>query len=209
LLLPFPLNLIRFFRIWPPKSASNCPFLISASAFDNSPMLIICFSISRNGGETLIRGSSHSQSVNKSLAAGDQFWLQNSEFGLLDFLRSKEKNKEFIVIKFQQRWKKILTNYWYQTRLTRLILKGGIMESVWKLQDAKSQFSKVVQNALKSGPQYVTRRGTKAVVVLSVRDYEKLISNKLSFKDFLLGCPKMDEDFQIERQKDYPRNIEL
>jgi len=83
------------------------------------------------------------------------------------------------------------------------------METVWKLQDAKSQFSKVVQNALKSGPQYVTRRGTKAVVVLSVRDYEKLISNKLSFTHFLLGCPKMDEDFQIERQKDYPRNIEL
>ena len=83
------------------------------------------------------------------------------------------------------------------------------METVWKLQDAKSQFSKVVENALKSGPQYVTRRGTKAVVVLSVRDYEKLISNKPSFKEFLLSCPKIDEDFQIERQKDYPRNIEL
>ena len=83
------------------------------------------------------------------------------------------------------------------------------METVWKLQDAKSQFSKVVQNALKSGPQYVTRRGTRAVVVLSVRDYEKLISNNPSFKDFLLACPKMDEDFQIERPKDYPRNIEL
>ena len=69
------------------------------------------------------------------------------------------------------------------------------METIWKLQDAKSQFSKVIQNALKSGPQYVTLRGTKAVVVLSVRDYEKLISNKLSFKDFSLGCPKMDEDF--------------
>ncbi len=76
------------------------------------------------------------------------------------------------------------------------------METVWKLQDAKSQFSKVVQEALKSGPQYVTRRGTKAVVVLSVRDYEKLISNKPSLKDFLLGCPKLDEDYQIERQQD-------
>jgi prevent-host-death family protein len=83
------------------------------------------------------------------------------------------------------------------------------METVWKLQDAKSQFSKVVEDALKSGPQYITRRGTKTVVVLSVREYEELISNKLSFKEFLLGCPKMDEDFKIERQKDYPRNIEL
>ena len=83
------------------------------------------------------------------------------------------------------------------------------METIWNLQDAKSQFSKVVENALKSGPQYVTRRGMNAVVVLSVRDYEKLISDKLSFKDFLGSCPKMNEDFQIERQKDYPRNIEL
>lgn len=83
------------------------------------------------------------------------------------------------------------------------------METVWKLQDAKSQFSKVVEDALKSGPQYITRRGTKTVVVLSVREYEELISNKLSFKEFLLGCPKMDEDFKIERQKDYPRIIEL
>jgi len=83
------------------------------------------------------------------------------------------------------------------------------METVWKLQDAKSQFSRVVENALTNGPQYVTRRGAKAVVVLSVRDYEKLISNKPSFKEFLLSCPKMDEDFNIERQKDYPRDIEL
>jgi len=83
------------------------------------------------------------------------------------------------------------------------------METIWKLQNAKSQFSKVVEDALKSGPQYVTRRGTKAVVVLSVIDYEKLISKKPSFKDFLLSCPKMIEDFQIERQKDYPRKIKL
>ena len=83
------------------------------------------------------------------------------------------------------------------------------MKTVWKLQDAKSQFSKVVEDALKSGPQYITRRGTKTVVVLSVREYEELISNKPSFKEFLLSCPKIDEDFEIERQRDYPRDIEL
>ena len=83
------------------------------------------------------------------------------------------------------------------------------METIWKLQDAKSQFSRVVEDALKSGPQYITRRGIKTVVVLSVREYEELISNKLGFKEFLLSCPKIDENFKIERQKDYPRNIEL
>ena len=55
------------------------------------------------------------------------------------------------------------------------------MKAVWKLQDAKSQFSKVVEDALKSGPQFITRRGTKTVVILSVSEYEELISKKLSF----------------------------
>jgi antitoxin Phd len=83
------------------------------------------------------------------------------------------------------------------------------MKTVWKLQDAKSRFSRVVKDALTIGPQYITRRGVEAVVVVSHREYEELISNKLDFKDFLLNCPKMDQDFEIERKKDYPRSIEL
>ncbi|MBF0287363.1 MAG: type II toxin-antitoxin system Phd/YefM family antitoxin [SAR324 cluster bacterium] len=83
------------------------------------------------------------------------------------------------------------------------------MKATWKLQDAKAQFSKVVENALERGPQYVTKRGAKAVVVLSTQEYEELTSNKLSFKEFLLSCPKVEEDFEFERQKDYPRSIEL
>ena len=83
------------------------------------------------------------------------------------------------------------------------------MKSIWKLQDAKAQFSKVVEDALKAGPQYVTRRGIKAVVVLAVKDYEDLVSNKPNFKEFLLNCPKMDQYFEIERRQDYPRSIDL
>ena len=71
------------------------------------------------------------------------------------------------------------------------------MKAIWKLQDAKAQFSKVVENALKIGPQYVTRSGAKVVVVLSANEYEDLVSNTPSFKDFLLNCPKMDEDFEM------------
>ncbi len=83
------------------------------------------------------------------------------------------------------------------------------MNTTWKLQDAKARFSKIVEDALKTGPQYVTRRGQSAVVVVSVDEYEDLISEKPSFKDFLLNCPKMEADFKIERQKDLPRDIEL
>ncbi|MBW2119283.1 MAG: type II toxin-antitoxin system Phd/YefM family antitoxin [Deltaproteobacteria bacterium] len=83
------------------------------------------------------------------------------------------------------------------------------MEKTWKLQDAKAQFSKIVNDALKNGPQYVTRRGTKAVVVVSAQEYEQLLSDKPSFKEFLLNCPKIDQDFEFERQQEFPRSIEL
>ncbi len=83
------------------------------------------------------------------------------------------------------------------------------MKKIWKLQDAKNKSSKVVRDALSSGPQYVTRRGLETVVVLSVKDYESLISGKKPFNKFLLSCPEMDDDFEVRRQKDYPRSIDL
>ncbi|MDY6994675.1 MAG: type II toxin-antitoxin system prevent-host-death family antitoxin [Pseudomonadota bacterium] len=83
------------------------------------------------------------------------------------------------------------------------------MNTTWKLQDAKAKFSKIVDDALKIGPQFVTRRGQKAVVVVSVEEYESLVSNKPSFKEFLLSCPKMGDDFEINRPQDLPRSIEF
>ena len=83
------------------------------------------------------------------------------------------------------------------------------MPATWKLQDAKAQFSKIVDDAVKIGPQYVTRRGAKTVVVVSYEAYEELISSKPSFKEFLLGCPKIGDSFEIERKRDFPRNLNL
>ena len=44
----------------------------------------------------------------------------------------------------------------------------------WQLQDAKNKFSEVVQKALEHGPQIITRRGIKTVVIMSVEDYQQL-----------------------------------
>lgn len=64
--------------------------------------------------------------------------------------------------------------------------------NVWKLQDAKAQFSKVVRDALADGPQYITRHGEEAVVVLSKDTFEKLSKNlsnsnsaQMNLTDFL------------------------
>ena len=83
------------------------------------------------------------------------------------------------------------------------------MKPTWKLQDAKAKFSQVVEDALKNGPQYVTRHGSKAVVIVSAEDFEELVSVKPSFNDFLLSCPKVSTGLNLTRKKDIPRRIDL
>ena len=67
----------------------------------------------------------------------------------------------------------------------------------WRLQDAKAQFSQVVEAALHGEPQHVTRRGRDAVVVLSEASYRALRESARSgapgFVAHLLAIPKGDE----------------
>ncbi len=85
-----------------------------------------------------------------------------------------------------------------------------MIKTNWTLQDAKNKFSQVVNEALIHGPQYIMRRGVDTVVVLSVEEYEKLTSQKPSFTEFLLTCPKLnDTDDPFQRQHEYPRELEL
>jgi len=63
----------------------------------------------------------------------------------------------------------------------------------WQLQDAKNQFSKVVQKARHEGPQIVTLRGERTAVVLSARDYDALRAGRPTLVDDLLGGPAWDD----------------
>ncbi len=66
----------------------------------------------------------------------------------------------------------------------------------WRLQDAKTQFSQVVEAALQGEPQHVTRRGREAVVVLSEANYRLLRAGARAsapgFVAHLLAIPKDD-----------------
>ena len=44
----------------------------------------------------------------------------------------------------------------------------------WRLRDAKTQLSQVVEAALRGEPQLITRNGKQAVVVLSEQAFESL-----------------------------------
>jgi len=64
----------------------------------------------------------------------------------------------------------------------------------WPLQDAKNQFSRVVQKARVEGPQIVTLRGVRAAVVLSAADYDSLRAGRPSLIDDLLAGPDWDDE---------------
>ena len=63
----------------------------------------------------------------------------------------------------------------------------------WQLQDAKNQLSKVVQKARTEGPQTVTVRGERAVIILSADDYDALRAGRPTLVDALLGGPAWDD----------------
>jgi len=80
----------------------------------------------------------------------------------------------------------------------------------WSLQDAKNQFSAIVE-AAKRAPQTVTKHGKPAVVIVDAADYERLRklerAHTPSFKKLLLAIPQGGEDF--ERPEIKLRDVEF
>jgi len=64
----------------------------------------------------------------------------------------------------------------------------------WQLQDAKNRFSEVVQKARSEGPQIVTLRGKRAVVILSAVDYDRLTAGRRTLVDDILAGPAFDDE---------------
>ena len=83
------------------------------------------------------------------------------------------------------------------------------MKKTWQLQEAKNKLSEVVDRALKDGPQTITRRGQRTVIVVSVKDYENLVKPKNSLVNFFQKSPLSGVELDIERVKDYYREVDL
>ena len=77
----------------------------------------------------------------------------------------------------------------------------------WQLQDAKNRFSEIVNKALRNGPQVVTRRGKKTVVIMSVEQYQILVRPKVNIVDFFQESPLRGEDLDLARNKDSLREV--
>ncbi len=80
--------------------------------------------------------------------------------------------------------------------------------SIWQVQEAKTRFSELIEEASRKGPQIITRHGAERAVLLSIKDYRALTAHKPNLREYLLGGPKVDA-FDVERDTDTGRESGL
>jgi antitoxin Phd len=69
----------------------------------------------------------------------------------------------------------------------------------WQLQEAKNRFSEVVEEALKDGPQVITRRGVETAVVISFTDYRKMLLGRKRLSEFFRDSPLAGSNLDLTR----------
>jgi prevent-host-death family protein len=79
----------------------------------------------------------------------------------------------------------------------------------WQLQDAKNRFSEVVDEAVRNGPQVITRRGVEAAVVVSAADWAKLARQRTPLIEILRRAPRIPGGLDVTRSRDTGRKVEL
>jgi antitoxin Phd len=84
------------------------------------------------------------------------------------------------------------------------------MSRVWQLQEAKSKFSEVVDEALKEGPQVITRRGVETAVLISYADYQQIVLGRSKLSTFFRESPLVEADLDLLRDQSPIRpNVEM
>ncbi len=78
--------------------------------------------------------------------------------------------------------------------------------NTWQLQDAKAQFSDVIQQTIHHGPQLVTLRGKPSVILISVEEYEQLTKPKQNLVEFLQNSPLKGVSLAITRSTSKTRD---
>lgn len=82
----------------------------------------------------------------------------------------------------------------------------------WQLQTAKARFSELFRRACAEGPQWVTRQGKEAVVVVRADEFDRLTARSKqpgSLVEFFAKSPLAKVSLDLERTPDYGRPVEL
>jgi len=90
--------------------------------------------------------------------------------------------------------------------------KVRVGNEAWQLQSAKARFSEVFRLARSQGPQWVTKSGKEAVVVLASEEFERLTRRKKqsgSLVEFFAQSPLAGLELNLEREADFGRPVDL
>lgn len=79
----------------------------------------------------------------------------------------------------------------------------------WQVQEAKQRFSEVLRSARSGEPQIVTKHGEEVAVVIDIAEWRRLRGESVSLMDYLRVDPSADQDLDIERRRDLPRDVDL
>ena len=83
------------------------------------------------------------------------------------------------------------------------------MKNQWQLQEAKSRFSEVVDEALSHGPQQITRHGEEVVVIVAAEEFKRLTRPKGDIVSFFSRSPLGEVDLDLSRSKEKARSLDL
>ncbi|MBI3930036.1 MAG: type II toxin-antitoxin system Phd/YefM family antitoxin [Armatimonadetes bacterium] len=81
--------------------------------------------------------------------------------------------------------------------------------ATWQLQDAKNRFSQLINDALREGPQIVTRRGEKTIVVMAYSEFEAMSRPRESLVEFFRNSPMAQVELPLERDRSPMRDVDL
>jgi len=90
--------------------------------------------------------------------------------------------------------------------------KINTQKEPWQLHTAKARFSELFRRARAEGPQYVTRQGKEAVVVVPAEEFERLTGRTRqprSLVEFFAASPLARAELDLKRKADYGRKINL
>ena len=77
------------------------------------------------------------------------------------------------------------------------------------MTEAKARRGEVVERALNDGPQVVTRRGRRTVVVVSVEEWERRTRRRGTLAEYFAASPLRDAGLVVERSTDGGRPVDL
>lgn len=71
----------------------------------------------------------------------------------------------------------------------------------WVIEDSETDLAEIIQAAEQNGPQKIIRDNQEIAVILSISDFRKMDTSKLSLVDFFRHSPLADAEIDLNHDR--------